>query len=289
MSKPISVLLDTDIGDDLDDAFCLALMLRSPELSVRSVTAVFNDTVARCTMIAEMCEAAGQKPRIVAGLGGIMSPRPLSWGSGRQMHYESKKPRFDGPGPEHLIEAWMTARREYDAIFTIGPLTNLAASLLADPNVKRMPRVMMMAGEFQHFGMAEYNIRCDVEAAALCFQAGFPIDLIPWTIGIKTKLHEADRNRIRQANTPLGRVLADYMNQFHVFEPQRADMFDPMTVVALLKPELFRWERGFVTVETRGEQTYGQTLFRRDPNGPHRWASDVDAEAAKTFMLDRLT
>lgn len=289
MAKPISVLLDTDIGDDLDDAFCLALMLRSPELSLKAVTAVFNDTYARCTMISEMCQAAGHTPRIVAGLGGIMSTRPLSWASGRQMHYESKKPRFDGPGPDHLIEVWNTARREYDTIFTIGPLTNLAASLLADPDVKRMPRVMMMAGEFQHFGMAEYNIRCDVEAAALCFQAGFPIDLIPWTIGIKTQLHSADRNRIRQAETPLGRVLADYMNQFHVFEPHRADMFDPMTVVALLKPELFSWERGFVTVETRGEHTYGQTLFRRDPNGPHRWASSVDAEAARAFMLDRLT
>lgn len=289
MPKPLTALLDTDIGDDLDDAFCLALMLRSPELSVQTVTTVFNDTLARCTMVAEMCDAAGHQPQIIAGLGGIMSTRPLSWASGRQMHYESRNPRFNGPGPDHLIGAMDLARKEYDVIFTIGPLTNLAASLVANPDVKKMPRVMMMAGEFQRFGIAEYNIRCDVEAAALCFQAGFSIDLIPWTIGIKTKLQDSDRNRIRQSDTPLGRVLADYMKQFHVFEPHRADMFDPMTVVALLKPDLFKWERGFVTVETRGEHTYGQTVFRHDPNGPHRWASDVNSEEAKEFMLSRLT
>ena len=56
----ISVHLDTDIGDDIDDAFCLALLLRCPEVRVQSITTVLNDTPHRADMCADLCEAAAQ-------------------------------------------------------------------------------------------------------------------------------------------------------------------------------------------------------------------------------------
>jgi inosine-uridine nucleoside N-ribohydrolase len=65
-------------------------------------------------------------------------------------------------------------------------------------------------------------------------------------------------------------------------------MYDPMTVVALLRPELFVWRTGRVTVELRDEKLYGLTRFTPDEAGPHRVAFGVDAAAAKKFMLDRL-
>jgi purine nucleosidase len=283
-----NVLLDTDIGDDLDDAFCLALMLRCPELRLKTVTTVFNDTRGRAATVEKMCDACDVRPRLVAGFGGTMSIKPLAWATSRQPLYRAGPSPRRCEGPEHLIAALAEARRDFDAVFAIGPMTNLAASLLAEPDVTRMPRVLAMAGEFSQFGFCEYNIRNDVEAAARVFAAGFAIDLIPWKIGVMTKLDEAKRGIIRNASTPLGRVLADYMRQFHEHEPHRADMFDPMAVIAYLKPELFEWQRGFVSVETRGDTTYGMTMFRHDAAGPHRWASDVNAARAVDFMLDRI-
>src|SRR5436190_19093383 len=46
-SKPIPIIFDTDIGDDIDDALALALALQSPELDVRAVTTVIDDTELR--------------------------------------------------------------------------------------------------------------------------------------------------------------------------------------------------------------------------------------------------
>src|SRR5260370_34793830 len=45
--QPIPILFDTDIGDDIDDALALALALQSPELDVRAVTTVIDDTESR--------------------------------------------------------------------------------------------------------------------------------------------------------------------------------------------------------------------------------------------------
>jgi purine nucleosidase len=288
---PIKVHLDTDVGDDLDDAFCLALLLRSPEVRVSGITTVFNDTRDRAAMTQVMCDAAGLAGAdvpIVAGMGGVLSTRPLEWAVTRKPLYRADHAVFAGVGPEGLVSAFARARRDADAILAIGPLTNVAASLVADPDARAFPKAIFMCGEFQQFGLAEYNVRVDVEAAARVFDAGFPIDVIPWKIGVMTQLQEPERQLIRDVPTPLGRVLADYMRQFHRHEPHRADMFDPMTVVALLRPELFRWERGTIKVEVRAEHAYGLTLFHADPQGPHRWASDVDVVEAKRFLLERL-
>ena len=35
--KPKKIILDTDIGDDIDDAFALALAVKSPELKIIGV------------------------------------------------------------------------------------------------------------------------------------------------------------------------------------------------------------------------------------------------------------
>ena len=58
--RPIPIVLDTDIGSDIDDAFALALVLASPELDLRAVTIVSGDTQARARLAAKMLWVAGQ-------------------------------------------------------------------------------------------------------------------------------------------------------------------------------------------------------------------------------------
>ncbi len=59
--KPIPIVLDTDIGSDIDDAFALALVLDSPELDLRAVTTVSGDTQASARIAAKMLWEAGRK------------------------------------------------------------------------------------------------------------------------------------------------------------------------------------------------------------------------------------
>ncbi len=283
-----TVHLDTDIGDDIDDAFCLALLLKCPELSLRSVSTVLNDTAHRADMCRDLCKAAGKEPKIVAGSRGVITRRPVEWAMKRQPYHSAMERTANTSDIAATLATLADARREADVILTIGPLTNLALSLVADPDVSRFPRYIAMAGEVLTANHGEWNIRVDTEAAAVvCGTPGLKIDFIPWRIGIDTKLSTDEQAELDRATNPVAKVLNQFRQQFKQTD-KRQEMFDPMTVVALLHEEWFEWKCGRLVVETRGDVTYGQTILQKDDTGPHRVAVAVDTDKAKRWMLDRL-
>jgi purine nucleosidase len=282
------VHLDTDIGDDIDDAFCLALLLASPELSLQSISTVFLYTDKRADLAREMCNAAGRDVAIVPGNRGAMMNTGVSRWATRKLHHLPTQ-SFDHPSAEaSLLPTLAAARKSCDAILTVGPMTNLAATLVMDPDISRFPRVLSMAAEFQRGGHIEWNILVDPEAAALCFKSGIQIDVIPWSIGPATKLQPADVERLRQAKSPVAKLLVRWLEEFWTHVPNKTNMYDPMTVVALLRPDLFDWHRGFLSVELRGEHTRSATTFRRDDTGPHRVALGVKGDEAREFLVGRI-
>src|SRR6476659_7082054 len=59
-SSPQLVIIDTDIGDDIDDAFALALALKSPELKILGVTTTFGNTEMRARLLDRYLQAVGR-------------------------------------------------------------------------------------------------------------------------------------------------------------------------------------------------------------------------------------
>lgn len=55
LSKTKRILIDTDLGDDVDDAAALIMALNSPELEIVGITTVYLDTIKRAEMVAELC------------------------------------------------------------------------------------------------------------------------------------------------------------------------------------------------------------------------------------------
>src|ERR1700675_7861 len=64
--------IDTDIGDDIDDAFALALALRSPELRILGVTTAYGDTELRARLVDRYLNAVGRRDILVAA--GVATP-----------------------------------------------------------------------------------------------------------------------------------------------------------------------------------------------------------------------
>lgn len=280
-----TVHLDTDIGDDIDDAFCLALLLSSPEIELKSASTVFMDVAVRADQVSEMCQVTGASPVIAEGLRATMASRPVDVSKRHPFYLASR--HYDRPKAD-VLAVLDTARRECDAVLTIGPTTNLAASLLCNPD-PTAGRVIAMLGEFQRPRHIEWNVKTDPEAAAICCRSGIAMDFIPWSIGPAVKLRPEDVERIRNSPKPIAKMLLNWLQQFWKHVPNKTNMYDPMTVVALLKPDLFEWERGVVSVELRGDSTYGLTSFRPDDTGPHRVAMGVKADEARAFLVDRIT
>lgn len=236
--KPVPIVLDTDIGTDIDDAFALALVLRSPELDLRAVTTVSGDTRARARLAARMLWVANRRSiPVAAGVpGGQLNIAQTRWANG-----------FSSPSLLK-ISAVELMKTEIDrspgtiVIVAIGPLTNVAALLHEYPAERRkIHRIVLMGGSIAHGyypgsgATAEYNIAADAKASQTVFTAGVPIMMAPLDVTARLQLDEAHREKIFGQGSPLDKALrALYL----LWGQPTPTLHDPMAVTLLLNPEL---------------------------------------------------
>lgn len=300
------IILDTDIGDDIDDALALGLILGCPEVELVGVTTVFSNVVARARQARSVLACAGGKFAAIpvcAGCGGSMASRPLH---NLKDYLEDRLPNQDSSclpetelhpldkrhGVDFLVEKLMAG----DVIpVTIGAMTNLAMALVKDWRLSRkIPRILAMAGEFRR-PMAEWNIKGDPEAARIVFSSGIPIDVIPWEVGMQATFGQDHLDRLNASPKPMARRLAlaiDAWQRAHGVNGEKTKpmphLFDPMTIATFIRPDLCTWKRGTIHVELQGQETYGYTTFQEDVNGLHKVAWDVRRDEALGFWFDRI-
>lgn len=301
--NPQSIWLDTDIGDDTDDLFALALILASPELKLAGISTVFGRTDERVRLARTFLAINGRETDVPVhtGCGGHipctmhtwMSPQPF-WPNGpaqgapiAQIGCAWPEERLSNPATAHGVEALAAHLRAHPGQtipIAIGALTNLATLLLREPELKKtIPRLIVMAGEFKT-PKWEWNVRCDPLAAAVVFDSGIPVEIIPWEIGVSCTVSRVQLERLFAGGTRNGRFLTRAVRLWRKakYTPGHAAMphlFDPMAVAALMRPDWFTWRRGRVAVSFAPD-TFGYTRFTADARGPHRVAWDVSAAKA---------
>ena len=296
------LILDTDIGDDIDDALALALICCLPELELVGVTTVFGHTIARARQAQTVLKTAGEKfwkVPVAAGCAGQLASRPVGSPVSQQDHVpaqasaslpDDQLPAIDAKhGVEFLIDTFMAGDGNIVPV-TIGALTNLAVALVKQPQIKtKIPRIVSMAAEF-HRPMAEWNIKCDPEAAHIVFSSGIPMDVIPFNIGKLAMFIQAETSRLAASSKPLANYLTAALQAWRAGWKQplaQPSLFDPMAVACLVKPELFEWKTGTVRVELAGQQTYGYTTFTPG-EGHHRVAWSCVREEAVGWYLKQI-
>ena len=144
----IPVILDTDIGSDIDDTWALALLLKSPELDVKMALTVSGNTTYRAKIIARLLEIAGRTD-IPVGIGTHQSDL---CGGQEEWVKDYDLSRYPGPihsdGIDALIRLIM-ASPEPLTLISIGPLTNIAAALEREPAIARRCRLVGMFGSIR--------------------------------------------------------------------------------------------------------------------------------------------
>jgi purine nucleosidase len=273
----VPVVLDTDIGSDVDDVLALATLFGSPELRLDGVTTVYGDTLLRARMVSRVAAVAGRSTGpVVPGRTKPRSGRPVWW------------PGHEGALLDGLDYEPVSA--EYDAAdvlaaapraIAIGPLTNLAEALERPDRVVR--ELFLMGGRFNE-GLAEHNIRCDVAAASAVFEAGLPTTVIGLEQTTRIQLGESAVERVAAAGE-LGQLLAAEMRQFWQFTERNFNVpHDPAAVLMLVEPELFEFRSGQVSVVP----DEGVTRFTPAADGPHRIVTDLDPDAVAGRIVDRI-
>ena len=298
-SNPVKVILDTDIGDDIDDALALALILASPELELLGVTTVFGNAEARSRQArTELVIANRPDVPVAIGCGATMASRPNETRHAKLDDIPSQDStcfpvdRLPKADPRHgvdfLIDTIMAGNGDIVPI-AIGALTNLALALVKEPRIKaKIPKMVIMAAEFRRT-WAEWNIRCDPEAAFIVFNSGIPCDVTTWHIGDTAKFKPADIQRLLDCKQPVAGYLHRAIKAWQGSGAAMPSLFDPLAVATMIKPDLCTWKPAVVAVDLQGSNAvYGVTTMRESPTGHHNVAWDVDRDASIHWYLDRV-
>jgi inosine-uridine nucleoside N-ribohydrolase len=184
----IPLILDTDIGTDIDDTWALAFLLQSPELDLKLVTSATGDTTYRACLAAKFLQAAGRAD-VTVGVGLAtpfardLAPQAAWVGEFGLQDYAGK---VASDGVAALVET-ILGSPEPVTLVCIGPLTNIAAALQREPGIARRARFVGMHGSLRlgYNGasepMPEYNVVRDIQAAQTVFCA-------PWREMVITPL-----------------------------------------------------------------------------------------------------
>lgn len=299
----IRLILDTDIGTDVDDCLALALILGSPEFRLEGVTCVYGDVLLRSRMVRKLLNLCGRTatPVFAGASQPLLELLPVHWAGHEGIGLLDEADHTLAPEADHavdyLVRTVMNNPKQIH-LAAIGPLTNVALALKREPRIAQaLAGLTIMGGacrgyESLNIGYAEHNIRCDPEAAHIVFSSGAPIALIPLDATLQTRIRPVDVERIRAAGTPFHAAVAD---QIALYPPFRSQGFtylhDPLAVATILAPDLVRWRTLHVDVETGGRLTAGMTLMREPSDAAPanaRVALSVDAAHFEEWFLMRV-
>ncbi|MET0321556.1 MAG: nucleoside hydrolase [Duganella sp.] len=245
------VIVDMDIGDDIDDSFALALLLQSPEIEIVGITTAWGDTALRAQLLERMLRETGHTGIPVAqGIASTGYPQPIMQPFTQARYARRGQPVANVPAVDFMLDQ---IRRQPGQItlLALGPLTNVGAAIQHDAaTFGKLKQVVMMGGSVRSGyrksqyvparpADKEYNIASDVKGAQQLFASGVPIVMMP-VDSTQIRLDEVERNALLGHGSPVTDALALMYHQWiDAYQPWASNMpslFDVVPVAWLIDP-----------------------------------------------------
>ena len=280
------VILDTDIGTDVDDALALAVLLGSQEVDLVGITTVYGDVRLRSQIAMHLCSMVNREIPTYMGEGKTISGREV-WMSGSEgKNFES----LDSFTPQassavdFLIKAVIAQPQSIDVI-AIGPLTNIACAIQSSTDFeKRVKRVWIMGGDFTQ-SRVEHNFKCDIDGARVVLESNVPITILDLPSSQKTIIGLQEIEQIRTA--PVFGILL-YSEIMSWIKPRNQDWtipHDPIAALSLLAPEFFESSpAGHVKIDLDG-----LSFWNESPNGNVVLINPIHPKSAVQRMIELIT
>jgi purine nucleosidase len=249
-----TIILDTDIGSDVDDALALAMLLGSDSIDFLGITTVYGDTKLRAQIAAHLCHLANRSIQVFAGLEVPLSGREV-WISGSEGKALSN---LDQYAPERksavdfLVETVSQNPGQIEVI-AIGPLSNIASAIQQEESfATNVKQLWIMGGDFTKEKI-EHNFKCDVTAAKIVLESNMSITILDLPSSQKTIIKKDEIEKIKSSGK-LGPTLhSEILNWIQPRQQDWTTPHDPIAVLALLAPELFDFsESGSVKIDESG-------------------------------------
>lgn len=276
------VLLDTDIGSDIDDAVCLAYLLAQPECELLGITTVTGQASQRAMLASALCRAAGRKIPIFPGAEKpllIPQKQPMAPQSAALERWPHETTFPQGQAVEFLRQTIRQHPGEI-VLLTIGPLTNAALLFGVDAEIPSLLKgLVMMCGVFTNrlggVGTREWNALVDPHATAMVYRAEVATHR---SVGLDvTHQVTMDAAEVRaRFHSELLQPVLDFA-EVYFRQRDRITFHDPLAATTLFADDICTFERGTVEVELADERLRGMTHWVPDGDGRHEVALEVDA------------
>ncbi|MBR6917483.1 MAG: nucleoside hydrolase [Clostridia bacterium] len=297
--KKIPVILDTDIGSDIDDTWALAMLLRSPEFDVKYIITSEDNTVHKAKLTAKMCDAMGRGD-IPIGIGfrtiadeGI-NPQ-ASWVGDYELSSYPGKIYEDGVAG--FVETVM-ASDERITVLAIGPLQNIALAIVREPKVAEKIKIIgahgsIYKGHSDDHPDSEYNLRARTAEAQNILRSNIEFIFVPLDVTAHLVLDGENYQRVlraREAGDVFAKTVLDNFDAWMVannctyYKTQSTCLYDTAAIYRALSDELFETEDLPIWMDdgayTKIDHERGKII-----NCAVRWR---DVGAFYDFLTDRL-
>ena len=290
--KKIPVILDTDIGGDIDDTWALAMMLKSPELDVKLVTTDTGNTEYRAKVAAKMLEVAGRTD-VPVGVGVKFGD-----GSGPQAPWVEKYELSSYPGTVYedgvdaLIRTIMDSP-EPITLICIGPVPNIGIALDREPKIAQKARFVGMHGSIRlgYGGSEKISAECNVvnhsKECQKAFTADWDMTITPLDTCGLVHLKGEKYRAVYECQDPIIRALIENYRVWAKYSPQSeqrsSTLFDTVAVYLAFCDELLVMEKLGVRVTDDGYTVIDENA--KIINCAMSWK---DLPAYEDFLVKRL-
>jgi len=282
----IPVLLDTDIGSDIDDALALAYLLSQPRCDLLGITTVSGEAPLRAEMASAICHHVGRADIPVhsgteqALLGDILQK------TAPQAAVLGLRPRRRGVAPNTAIDflrSTIRARPHEVTLLAIGPMTNIGLLFALDPEIPSLLRsLVLMCGQFRDAMRGEWNAINDPHATAIAYGNGMqtkPSHHVSFGLDVTMQCKMPVKECRARFTAKVLEPVRDFAEVWFKGCPE-VTWHDPLAAASIFEPTLCTYRTGHVHVSLHAP-TLGWTVFddsRQQLPPPHTIADTVDAK-----------
>jgi inosine-uridine nucleoside N-ribohydrolase len=266
----MKVLLDTDIGTDIDDAWALGYALKSPSFQLLGVTVTDADTVQRAKLACKLLYRLGRTDVPVAEgrRTAAVPPDRIDYQFAWAEDFQAYKP-VSIPAVEFLADTIRKNPGEVTLI-AVGPLQNVGDLVRRYPDVVPLvKRVVLMSGSigqnaWSSTPMAEWNVKLAIPEAQAVYAASWPLTIVPLDSTTYMRLEDGERTKLAAARTPLVVALEALLRLWSDEPTSRMTLHDQMALAEAQHPGQFfgRCEAMPIRVDSDGFTRVDRTRGR---------------------------
>lgn len=280
------VILDTDIGTDVDDALALVVLLRSNGVDLIGITTVYGDAKLRSKIALHLCSLLNRTVPTYIGESQPISGREV-WMSGSEGKNFKGLDSFTPQSTmavQFLIEAVAAQPQSIDVV-AIGPLTNIARAIQTNSDFEsKVKRIWIMGGDFTQ-SKVEHNFQCDIDAARMVLESNIPISILDLPSSQKTIIRMEEINQIRDSPVVGTLLYSEIMNWIHPRNQDWTIPHDPIAALSLVAPEFFETSPpGIVRIDSEGK-----SYWKKSSNGNVLLLNPLQPELAVKRMIELIT